>query len=223
MKKVIFASLFSMLFAFSFNAYSAEGKWYMSGNIGMSSLNNSDMGFYDEEYLEMITGEDIPAGASVSAELGYDAGPFLGVAVGYDFGNYRLESEFGYMKNDMDELSVRVNIPGEGSLKVGEPMDGDLSSFTVLFNGYYDFCKGSKLRPYITAGIGYSRVEAQVSDMEDGSEDDSVFAYQAGAGIGWDVSEIITLDLKYRYFGTSDPLDIDYSSHSVSLGLRYSF
>jgi len=38
-----------------------------------------------------------------------------------------------------------------------------------------------------------------------GSEDDTVFAYQIGAGAGYAVNKNITIDLKYRYFATEDP------------------
>jgi opacity protein-like surface antigen len=192
MKKIIFVSLFSMFFVFSFNAYSAEGAWYVSGNIGMASLDDSEI-------------TDVPPDGQVFAnEIGYDSGLFLAAAVGYDFDDFRIESEFSYQTNDIDEFS-----------------EEDITSLALLFNGYYDFLKGSKLRPYITGGTGLANVEVSSWGY---SEDDTVFIYQAGAGIGYDMSENTTLDLRYRYLGTlSDPMDLEYSGHSVSLGVRYSF
>jgi len=64
--------------------------------------------------------------------------------------------------------------------------------------------------------------------------DDSeiVFAYQAGAGVGIDLSANWILDLKYGYFGTNDPefsdtsgnkFELESSSHRLSIGVRYSF
>jgi opacity protein-like surface antigen len=208
MKKVIFVFLFSMFISFSFNAYSAEGKWYVSGHIGMASVNDSDT-------------DTVPSGSSDSAEIGYDSGLLLGVAVGYDFDDFRIESELGYQMNDRDASRVTVTIPGEGSTSTSWSLDGDVTSLALLFNGYYDFLKGSKLRPYITGGAGLANVEISILDS---SNDDTVFVYQAGAGIGYDISENTTLDLRYRYLGTlSDPMDLEYSGHSVSVGVRYSF
>ena len=220
MKKILFVSLFTLLFAFSVNVSAAEKGWYMSGNLGVAMADDSNLGTLGEADLEYITELDWPSGTTASIDLEYDMGIVLGAAVGYDFGDYRIESELAYQANDMDKGTMRVTVPGEGSESDSAPMSGDVSSFTILINGYYDFFKDSVLRPYITAGIGYSFVDIEI---ESESDDDSVFAYQVGAGITYEMNENITWDLRYRYFDTSDPLDLEYSSHSVTAGLRYYF
>jgi opacity protein-like surface antigen len=154
MKKSLIVSMFILLFALSLNAYSAENEWYMSGNLGLSLLNDSDIGSFTEAELEALAGEDFPAGTSASAELEYDLGWILGVTLGYDFGGYRIESELSYQTNDLDKLNVNVTIPGESSANVGVGFDGDTSGLLLLFNGYYDFNKDNSFRPYITGGIG---------------------------------------------------------------------
>jgi opacity protein-like surface antigen len=97
-------------------------------------------------------------------------------------------------------------------------------------NGYYDFTNSSQLTPYISAGIGVAQVEVNdlaVLGIPVGSEDDTVFAYQLGVGVGYSVTDAITLDMKYRYFATADPdfdgIDGECASHNVYLGLRYNF
>ena len=220
MKKIFFVSLFTLLFAFTLNANAADQGWYMSGNLGIAKANDSDLGTLDEEALEYIMELDLPSGTSASLDLEYDMGIVLGAAVGYDFGDYRIESELSYLVSDMDKGTMRLTVPGEGSESMSGAINGDVTSFTILFNGYYDFLKGSALRPYITAGIGYSFVDIE---MDGASDDDSVFAYQAGAGITYEMNENITWDLKYRYLDTSDPADLEYSSHSLNIGLIYYF
>ncbi|MCK5914320.1 MAG: hypothetical protein KAG12_10595 [Desulfuromusa sp.] len=54
-----------------------------------------------------------------------------------------------------------------------------------------------------------------------------MFAYQLSAGVGYEITERITLDLKYRYFATEDLGDSDgsfeYSSNNLYSGIRFSF
>jgi len=67
------------------------------------------------------------------------------------------------------------------------------------------------------------------------NDDDTVFAWQAIAGVGYEVSPGWVLDVQYRYFNASDvsltstPLagsvssSTDYESHAVVAGIRWSF
>jgi opacity protein-like surface antigen len=223
MKKIILVSILAM-FAFAMNAYSAEDGWYMSGNVGLSIISDSDMGSYDEEDLEDVTGEDLPAGTTGSAEMSFDKGWMISAAAGYDFGNFRLESELFYVANDLDEISATVNAPSVPSVTVGVPIDGDMTGLTLLFNGYYDFNAEGKVHPYITGGLGYSFVDATIEvEGEDFSDDDSVFTYQVGAGLLYDMTDNVSLDLRYRYLQMSDPMEIEVSGHQVSAGLMLRF
>jgi len=133
---------------------------------------------------------------------------------------FRFEGEVSYQKNDMDKISG----PG-GSLSV----NGDVSALTFLVNGYIDFTNDTPWSSYITAGIGYSKVEA---DIEGESDDDNLFTYQLGIGIGYAISEKMTIDLRYRYLGFEDyeysevgvgSLSAEISSHNITAGLRFAF
>jgi len=46
-------------------------------------------------------------------------------------------------------------------------------------------------------------------------------------GGSYAATEQLSIDIQYRFFGTEDPeidgMDIEYQSHNVMLGLRYSF
>ena len=193
---IIFSCL--TLLMLSSAAFGAPGR-YVSGNLGIGLLEDSDLSASD-----------------FSAELEFDAGAVLGVAAGYNFGNVRLEGEFGYAKNDMDEITVH----GFGSGSVS----GDVTSYSFLVNGYYDFVNTSPLTPYISAGVGFARLDAS---LEGDDADDDVLAYQLGAGVGYAVNEKVTIDLKYRYFATDDPkfdgTEAEYASHNIFLGVRYNF
>jgi len=190
-------------------ASSAKGP-YVSGNLGLAMLSDSD-----------ITDSTVPG---ITLDIESDTGLALGVAAGYDFGNnIRIEGEIAYQKNDLDKASL---------LGVDVDLTGDTSSLALLFNGYYDFANESAFTPFISAGLGIAKVEVNDfnvpgSGLPDSNDDDTVFAYQVGAGVGYAVNKKVTLDVKYRYFRTSDP-DFDtataeYSSHNLYAGIRVAF
>lgn len=159
-------------------------------------------------------------------EISYDTGYTVGGAIGYMMEKFRVEGEISYQANDVDSVSIS----GLGSV----PVNGDVSALTFLVNGYYNFATGGPLTPYITAGLGYSKVEA---DSDVGSEDDNLFTYQLGVGVGYAMSETVTLDLRYRYLGFEDfessGYDPDFianytdtveiSSHNITIGMRFVF
>jgi outer membrane autotransporter protein len=109
---------------------------------------------------------------------------------------------------------------------------GDVSSIAFLINGYFDFVNDSAFTPYISAGLGYAKVEFNDlnivgSGLSSISDDDSVFAYQVGLGVGYAVTEKVTIDVKYRYFATDDPefdtTQAEIASHNFLLGVRFNF
>jgi opacity protein-like surface antigen len=111
---------------------------------------------------------------------------------------------------------------------------GDISNLALLFNGYLELFKiENVVTPYLTAGMGVAMVDISGLPVKSGesyttdSHNDTVFAYQFGAGVGYTVSEKLTIDLKYRYFQTSDltfgNTIASYGSHNFYLGVRYTF
>lgn len=147
----------------------------------------------------------------------------------------RPELEYAYRRND-------ANNSGSGH----ETAD------TGMANLWYDFAMPSfaprfvqKLRPFVGGGLGEANVRLDRAVDATGaavSGDDSVFAWQAGAGVGYDVTRNLALSLGYRYLDTksahfSTPpaatglggttpgrtYDASYRSDGVLAGLTYSF
>lgn len=158
-------------------------------------------------------------------DLKTDTGFGLGLVGGFDFGTYRLEGEFAYRRNNNKEVSL-------GGLTGG--IGGDYSSMALMVNGYYDFKMVSPvLYPYLGVGIGGARDSLKVEDGGTVIDDDQfVFAYQAAAGVAFNVTKELTLDLGYKYFATTKPefedadgakAKVEYMSHNIFLGVRYSF
>lgn len=194
------ALLVGLCVCLSTPAMSADGP-YVGVNIGITMPSDSDLnepGF--------------------AAEMSFDSGLAFSAALGGKIGGGRLEAEIGYKTSDIDEVSVS----GLGSA----PINGDARVLSFMGNGYIDFDASPSVKPYIMAGLGVANLKVKSSDL-DADEDDTVFAYQAGLGCGFPLSQAVTLDLGYRYMGTSDAnfdgTDVTYGSHNVLAGLRFNF
>lgn len=140
-----------------------------------------------------------------SAKFDMKSGFAVNGAIGYNFGSARLEGALGYQKHDFTDL------------------DENISLLTVMANAYYDFAAGFGINPYIMGGLGMAHV-----NMSWSSENEDVFAWQLGAGLGYKVADNTTLDLGYRYlkpseFDTHGLGDGRLECHNIMLGLRYQF
>lgn len=223
MKKIMFVSLFALLLVFSSSAYSAEKGWYMSGSFGVSLNDDADGG----------ASIALPAGTTYSISMEYDPGYFVKFAPGYNFGTIRLEGELSYRTDDMDQLNETL-ITGEGTTRVSSQLSGsDTTTELFLINAYYDFLEGKTVQPYITGGIGVARTKMHILALHD---QDSLFAYQVGAGLSYNVIENVVVDFGYRYFSTKDiefditdlseagiPVKVSNSGHLFQIGARYNF
>jgi outer membrane protein OmpA-like peptidoglycan-associated protein len=192
-------------------AHAYEGP-YVRGDIGYSTDTNFSA---DDENIDW---------GDVSADEGWMG--LLGG--GYSWLNgFRLEGELGYRDNDFNDT---------------EALDdgGSITAWSLMANGYYDFNAWGMVRPYVGLGIGVADVEVEGADLipappafADGSE--TAFAWQAIIGLGWAVSEQVTIDFGYRYFNVEGiEFDVtvddvvfeaegDVEQQAVTVGLRYSF
>ena len=213
----------SMAFSYSPTQAADNEGLYVRGGIGINWLSDADN-----------TG-DI---SSLNVESESDNGLGLAGALGYRYNkNVRFEAEINYRDNDADSLTIT----NAGSLTgLTADADGDVTSWGGMANVYYDFDgvgpvkEGGKLVPYVMGGLGWANVDVDVSagGVQLTDDDDSVFAYQLGAGVGYDVAERVTLDLGYRYYTTDDPdltdssgadFESEYENHSVMASVRYAF
>lgn len=167
-----------------------------------------------------------------TAEVKYDNGPVGSAALGYAFANrVRLEGELSYREADMYWLDT-------GFFQYN--MDSSISATSLMTNVYYDINTQSLLTPYLGAGVGASRVNLEKGNFVSpnivrggpgsfgwNEDHDIVLAYQLAAGVGLDVSKTITIDLGYRYFGTTDAkmnfAEVEFSSHNAMVGVKLKY
>jgi opacity protein-like surface antigen len=219
MKRFILVAVFTLTFMTT-SAQAADKGMYVSGNLGLSLVSDLDLN---------VTG--FPTFATTSLDPGFR----IGGALGYDFGAFRAEGEIAYFLNDMDE-GTSVFLPASS------PADGDVSVLSFMANGYYDFhISNSSLVPYVGVGLGFANIDVDVthpsiSSLALADDNDTVFAYQFMAGLGYNISPTVTLTADYRYFRTTSPefscgpalacagdLETDYSNHSFNFGARFMF
>ncbi|MGB0132192.1 outer membrane protein [Chlorobium sp.] len=158
--------------------------------------------------IPLLNDSEITIEGDHVGDWSYDTGYALTAAIGLDSGKYRVEAEVGYQENDLEGFAQKV------------------SMMTYLGNGYLDFeLPAAGIKPFVSVGLGFATVE-----WSDGITpiDDTVFAWQIGAGVGFSVAPKVTIDAKYRYFATSNPEladDEEYSiaSHNFALGMRIGF
>ena len=153
-----------------------------------------------------------------------------------------MEGEVSYRKNDLDKFDVtNVTLAGIGSFdNLGSlDADGDVLALGFMANGWYDFDTGSPWKPFVGGGLGIARISLNdVTATAFGvtvplaDDKDWVFAYQVGAGIGYEVTPTTTVSLGYSFFATADPdftdvtgipFDAEYQSHNIEIGLRFGF
>lgn len=197
-------------------ASTAEAKdgFYLDAKDGITFLQNL------ESSAAGFTGDaDTKIGFASSGAVGY------AVDIPQTGGTFRGEIEVAYRTNDADELEIAGII---------FDIDGDITSKSIMFNGFYDFDLGSGWRPYMGFGLGAAQVEmdfeTNVAQLVD--DEETVFAVQVFAGIGYQFFERLTVSLGYRFFGTDEieftdesgaRFGTDYQSHGIEAGIRFIF
>ncbi len=193
----------------------SNAEMYVSGKLGAAFVSDAD---YTEQ------------GVTLDMKFEVDTGYTVSGAIGNKFKSGRIEGEVAYQSSEIDQFTASA-----GGASVSIDTSGDVSVLSFLVNGYYDFILDSKVSPYIGGGIGFAQISTnditltalgQSVSLPD--QDDTVFAWQIGAGIGYALNDKLALDLGYRFFTSSDAefdggSKIEFASHNFTAGLRYSF
>jgi opacity protein-like surface antigen len=160
-------------------------------------------------------------GSHAAAVLGYnlaDAFPRIGIG--------RIELEAALRRSDVDKVSFL-----EGPVSAG----GKVRVESLMFNTFGEHRESLPWLPYVGAGAGVARLKMQNVSTLGGpvvDDDDTVFAWQAGAGLGYQAFRHLAFDLGYRYFQAVHPKFTDtagfesrarYRAHSFILGARLMF
>ena len=167
-------------------------------------------------------------GASGTFE--FDPGFSVGGFGGYRFGNgVRLEGEYTYRRADTDDLCAG----GTCISQTAASLNGHVDAHALMGNIWFEPRVGKSLLPYAGGGIGVGFVgyDGSVSlngiNLGSGSDTDTVFAYQAGVGLGYELFDHYVISADYRYWATTDAnfngANAEIGTHNVMVGGRYQF
>lgn len=150
---------------------------------------------------------------------------------------FRVELEYGITDDTENKGSYGHNINGF-TIPTAYGIESRIQ--TVMINGYWDINTGTKIVPYVGAGIGYANIreKAFVSNQyatETAKDHEDNLAWQLSAGVSYEITADLDAELGYRYtdYGTikqgesrgyyQSGMKRDYDSHEVLLGIRYTF
>jgi len=144
--------------------------------------------------------------------ISYKTGYLINGAVGLKLDNYRVEAELGYHSNSVD------------SAKISGFNGSYVNLWTYMANGYYDIkIKNSKFSPYVMGGLGIAHATLD----SNGSPSSTKFAWQLGAGVSLKATDLINIDLGYRYLQPSDAsfngAKVSLASSNIVAGIRTTF
>ena len=169
---------------------------------GIATAANATEGWYGRGDVGYSVDGHVEGGGS---SFDFDDDWMVSGGIGYGFSNgFRAEGELSYRKNDLDV-----------------PTNNETTATSLMANLYYDFNRGGRWQPYVGIGAGYTQVDIE------GSDDDSSWAWQAMAGIGYELNDRTTLDVGYRFFRADDleftGTDVEYEHQAVTVGIRWEF
>ena len=213
MKKRLFTAVAVGAFLAAGPAFADEG-WYVRGAVGYGGPGDTDVS------------------GSLNGEISGESNWREAVALGYSWADgFRLEGELAHRYNDT------------GAIGAFEHSLSDFQIWSVMANAIFDFNPDGAYHPYIGAGLGLGDVSGTLTGFSAGTtpinptpadyviaqDSDNPLVWQILAGIGWDLTEQLTLDTEYRYFSAASTdyapnVSVDnLSGHEAWIGLRYAF
>jgi len=207
--------------------------WYLRGDVSylvQKSFKNDDFSFTPASFSDK---ED-----PVFASIGF----------GYHFNDYlRADLNLGYLPGN------KIGVGYDDSGTVVPPATATVASaslknyaYSLMLNGYVDLGTYVGITPYLGGGVGivqsthklsasYFTNNTDPSDDVTQSDDKTQYslAYTLNAGLAYQVTKNVSVDLGYQYFSapdaeyvtaeslTSFPVHKGISNHQVKLGLRY--
>ena len=165
-------------------------------------------------YMKMDAGVNIMQDATGksgagSAKIPMDMGFRVGLIGGYDLAKWAaIELETGFLYNGVKD---------SGSTWFG--------AVPVLANLVFRYENDSKFVPYIGAGAGGAWTMVEGNSL---NQSTFVFAYQAKAGVAYEISPSMSVDVGYKFFSTAEQKYSgfkvkDVYCHFIGLGLTYKF
>lgn len=180
--------------------------WYFKGTLGMSSPEVGDL-----EYGPFATGNfDI-----VHKDM--KTSPFYGLGIGIEHSRWlRFDLTGEYRGKYLfvgQDLYRNGACNGDATICGTNEYTADVSGWLGLANAYIDLWSFRGITPYVGGGVGlasltvdgFKDVNVPANGVAYGSGDTSTnFAWALYAGVSYDVTPQLTVDLAYRYVDMGD-------------------
>lgn len=196
----IACSAMALVVALSATAEARDG-FYLAGRGGMTwnNLNGKDDSIADDKVSKLD-----------------HVGVYSG-AIGYKYKYFRGELEYVW-RDDAEEPIIT-----EGD----HTSDMTVSSESYMFNMYLDFMPNYWISPYLSGGIGMTKLEMVNKGVglyasNEKWEKDS-FSWQIGAGLTIRLNRCLNIDAGYRYYTLGKIEDAEVNTHEWYGGIRFTF
>jgi OmpA-OmpF porin, OOP family len=176
------------------------------------------------------TGDSLDGAFGFEDTTQYKTGVTLGLGLGYVLPlGFRVEGEFGFL---------HIPVDTEGGVDEG----GYINNYLLMANAYYDLKLAAlgPFKPYVGFGLGVARVNIRqtifresVGQHVDVNTPRTSFAYQARAGLAYELTPRLDLSVGYRYVhidgGQYQRFGVDVgnvgalNNHSLELGVAFKF
>ncbi len=216
--------------ALSTPALAKDDAWYVGVEGGAMIVEDID---YD------ITRPTPTPAATGIGSVDHDYGWDVGGNIGYDFGAFRAEAEVSYRRAGVDAYRSTLTTPvfqaAAAAAGTYAYAGGRTSALSFMVNALLDFGEDDGIQGFVGGGVGVARVKAEYGLNTRGNfldDSDTVFAWQAIAGIRQPISENVDVTLKYRFFNADnvrlvgsngDRFDGRFRSHSILGGVTFNF
>ncbi|TDH35130.1 porin family protein [Pseudohoeflea suaedae] len=232
--------------------------WYLRGDIGYTK-SASDAAASFSDFVDGTPDEYVATGYD-SSDLKTDWTGTIGV--GYAFTDYfRADAtlDFGFGRFSGSSMSDDPCVGGPADTTCMSTDGADYKTYSLMANGYFDLGTFAGFTPYVGGGVGMTNVrwddlgrtnrcvdggdvcdETIVSSERHTGENDWRFTYALMAGMSYDITDQLKLDLGYRYQNIdSGPMagysadetgqgatgvqlhDAGIETHEIRAGLRY--
>lgn len=183
-----------------------------------------------------------------SADMSFKTGYVVGGNFGIDWqSGLRTEVEFAYRGASSDKVHLKtsyfygLNYGGNkytyatGTTNKDVPGSVNMRAYSLMANAWYDFDIGSTITPYVGGGAGMALVQLDgtLNGFKLHEKNDTVFAWQVGAGASMPIDDSIKAFIDYRYFSAGNAklklepgfhggdVKADLNAHTVMVGLRF--
>lgn len=152
----------------------------------------------------------------------------LSAALGYRYDYFRIEGEYIW-RDKSEKKETTVSNANEYSSK------DTFKSYSLMANLYFDFLPYRAFSPYVSAGIGMTKLKyadkytdpdgtsSSYTSDSDRNYKPNNFTWSVGAGATLKVTSRFNIDAGYRYYDMGSIGESDITAHEIYGGIRYVF